>query len=43
MTAVVNTALLCTILTLAGIWRWNERKNADPAEHNQVTGRGMQA
>ncbi|QDH92350.1 hypothetical protein SEA_SPOOKY_84 [Gordonia phage Spooky] len=38
----MNAVILCALLTTAGgiVWRWNERKNADPAEHNSITGTG---
>ncbi|QLF83871.1 membrane protein [Gordonia phage Moosehead] len=39
---MIAAVILCALLTLAGIcvWRWNERKNAEPAEHNSITGTG---
>ncbi|WKW86363.1 membrane protein [Gordonia phage Budski] len=45
MTGIITAATLTAILVAAGtlVWRWNERKNADPAEHNTITGTGADA
>ncbi|QHJ86417.1 hypothetical protein SEA_KUWABARA_81 [Gordonia phage Kuwabara] len=42
MTGIIT---LTAILVAAGglVWRWNERKNAAPSEHNTITGTGADA
>ncbi|AMS03302.1 hypothetical protein BJD62_gp59 [Gordonia phage Lucky10] len=41
MTGIVTL----TAILVAGmlVWRWDERKNAAPSEHNTITGTGADA